>query len=269
MDISQVKKLIENLHSLPNGKYFKSLADIKTVMAQKAVTTEQPKTYGDVIVINESNEILLVQRNANDDFMPNKWWMPGGKIEQGESNAVGAARELSEEVGIHANPSDLVFLESKNLDNGGTSHRFALSVKDGASIKLQAQELQNHTWVSRGDLYRYDLLGSDIDLKQLIDKALNPEPAKTATTEIFNRQGVKPTNRNGNVDVRARQKANDEAIALLNKIQNEGLTRDDLTTEQLETLAKYTGNGGGVVNHEGKKGSQYEYYTPIELASSM
>ena len=54
MDISQVKKLIENLHSLPNGKYFKSLADIKTVMAQKAVTAEQPKTYGDVIVINES-----------------------------------------------------------------------------------------------------------------------------------------------------------------------------------------------------------------------
>ena len=269
MDISQVKKLIENLHSLPNGKYFRALAEIKTVMTPKAVTTEQPKTYGDVIVINESNEILLVQRNANDDFMPNKWWMPGGKIEQGESNAVGAARELSEEVGIHANPSDLVFLESKNLDNGGTSHRFALSVKDDASIKLQAQELQNHTWVSRGDLYRYDLLGSDIDLKQLIDKALNPEPPKTATTEMFNRQGIKPTNRNGNVDVRARQKANDEAIALLNKIQNEGLTRDDLTTEQLETLAKYTGNGGGVVNHEGKKGSQYEYYTPIELASSM
>lgn len=269
MDISQVKKLIENLHSLPNGKYFRALAEIKTVMAQKAVTTEQPKTYGDVIVINESNEILLVQRNANDDFMPNKWWMPGGKIEQGESNAVGAARELSEEVGIHANPSDLVFLESKNLDNGGTSHRFALSVKDNASIKLQAQELQNHTWVSRGDLYRYDLLGSDIDLKQLIDKALNPEPPKTATTEMFNRHGIKPTNRNGNVDVRARQKANDEAIALLNKIQNEGLTRDDLTTEQLETLAKYTGNGGGVVNHEGKKGSQYEYYTPMELASSM
>ena len=84
MDISQVKKLIENLHSLPNGKYFRALADIKTVMAQKAVPTEQSKTYGDVIVINESNEILLVQRNANDDFMPNKWWMPGGKIEQGE-----------------------------------------------------------------------------------------------------------------------------------------------------------------------------------------
>lgn len=269
MDISQVKKLIENLNSLPNGKYFRALADIKTMMTPKEGIAEQPKAYGDVIVINESNEILLVQRNANDDFMPNKWWMPGGKIEQGESNAVGAARELSEEVGIHANPADLVFLESKNLDNGGTSHRFALSVKDDASIKLQAQELQNHTWVSRGNLYRYDLLGSDIDLKQLIDKALNPEPPKTATTEMFNRQGIKPTNRNGNVDVRARQKANDEAVALLNKIQNEGLTRDDLTTEQLETLAKYTGNGGGVVNHEGKKGSQYEYYTPIELASSM
>ncbi|WP_147285183.1 hypothetical protein [Moraxella atlantae] len=107
------------------------------------------------------------------------------------------------------------------------------------------------------------------DLEKGIDDLAEGWELQATQTPIFNRQGVKPTNRNGNVDMRARQKANDEAIALLNKIQNEGLTRDDLTTEQLTTLAKYTGNGGGIVNHEGKTGSQYEYYTPMELASSM
>ena len=94
------------------------------------------------------------------------------------------------------------------------------------------------------------------DLEKGIDDLAEGWELQATQNPIFNRQGVKPTNRNGNVDVRARQKANDEAIALLNKIQNEDLTRDDLTTEQLETLAKYTGNGGGIVNHEGKTGSR-------------
>lgn len=94
------------------------------------------------------------------------------------------------------------------------------------------------------------------DLEKGIDDLAEGWELQATQTPIFNRQGVKPTNRNGNVDMRARQKANDEAIALLNKIQNEGLTRDDLTTEQLTTLAKYTGNGGGIVNHEGKTGSR-------------
>lgn len=230
---------------------------------------EISKIYGDVIVRNEVNEILLVQRNADDDFMPNKWWIPGGKIEEDESNVVGASRELSEEVGINANPSKLVFLESKSLENGGTSHRFSLEVQGDIQVKLQSEELQNYNWVSIDDLAHYDLLGNANDLQSLVDKSLNTTTIQTPDSPIFDRQNIKPTNKDGKVTIATRQKANDEAVALLDKIESEGLSRDDLTAEQLQTLAKYTGNGGGITNHEGKTGSQYEYYTPQELASSM
>ncbi|MBE0440636.1 DEAD/DEAH box helicase family protein [Psychrobacter sp. FME13] len=72
----------------------------------------------------------------------------------------------------------------------------------------------------------------------------------------------------------ARQKANDAAIELLASIKEQGLTRDDLTDEQLETLAKYTGSGGGLkakADENGKRlrGSQYEYYTPLDVASAL
>ncbi|WP_440464310.1 SNF2-related protein [Psychrobacter sp. ASPA161_6] len=72
----------------------------------------------------------------------------------------------------------------------------------------------------------------------------------------------------------ARQKANDAAIELLASIKEQGLTRDDLTDEQLETLAKYTGSGGGLkakADEKGKRlrGSQYEYYTPLDVASAL
>ena len=107
------------------------------------------------------------------------------------------------------------------------------------------------------------------DLENGIDEIDDRLAFQAIQSPVFVREGLKPTNKDGKVTASARQKANNEAIALLDKIESEGLTRDDLTAEQLETLAKYTGNGGGIVNHEGKTGSQYEYYTPMELASSM
>lgn len=45
-------------------------------------------------------EVLMVQRAENASFMPGVWVFPGGAIEPGEETAAGAARELSEEVGI-------------------------------------------------------------------------------------------------------------------------------------------------------------------------
>jgi 8-oxo-dGTP pyrophosphatase MutT (NUDIX family) len=44
------------------------------------------KNYADCIVRNEHGEILLLQRSYQDDFMPGKWCLPGGKIEQDESH---------------------------------------------------------------------------------------------------------------------------------------------------------------------------------------
>jgi 8-oxo-dGTP pyrophosphatase MutT (NUDIX family) len=45
-------------------------------------------------------EVLLVQRSVEASFMPGVWVFPGGAIEEGESAATCAARELQEEAGI-------------------------------------------------------------------------------------------------------------------------------------------------------------------------
>lgn len=67
-----------------------------------------------------------------------------------------------------------------------------------------------------------------------------------------------------------RQKANDKAVALLATIKEQGLTRDDLSAEQLADLAAYTGAGGGLTSSDGEtRGSAYEYYTPKVIASTL
>jgi 8-oxo-dGTP pyrophosphatase MutT (NUDIX family) len=45
-------------------------------------------------------EVLMVQRDQGAAFMPGVWVFPGGVIEEGESPAACAARELEEETGI-------------------------------------------------------------------------------------------------------------------------------------------------------------------------
>ena len=64
-----------------------------------------------------------------------------------------------------------------------------------------------------------------------------------------------------------RQKANDEAVALLKAIKNGDIR--NVTPEQKAILSRYTGTGGNLVGDDGLKGSAYEYYTPIEVAESM
>lgn len=63
-----------------------------------------------------------------------------------------------------------------------------------------------------------------------------------------------------------RQKDNDNAVALLRELTKAGRTA---TADEKALLSKYTGTGGNLVGEDGLRGSAYEYYTPIEVASSM
>ena len=92
-----------------------------------------------------------------------KWEFPGGKIEAGESPEVALARELNEELGIHATIGRHV---------AGLRHRY----RNGASIDLQffiVQEFQGELenrifnemrWSPLGALPDYDFLAADLDL---------------------------------------------------------------------------------------------------------
>jgi hypothetical protein len=63
----------------------------------------------------------------------------------------------------------------------------------------------------------------------------------------------------------SRQKQNDAAIELLARIKAENRLA---TEEEKAILAKYSGNGGGLINADGLKGSPYEYYTPPFVAEA-
>ena len=112
--------------------------------------------YGDCIVINELNEVLLLKRNKIDDFEPAKYCLPGGHVEDGEDFEYAALRELEEETGIK---SSQAFPSGDYVDNKIVIHYFTVKVKkDECNIFLEEREHQQYEWVPLSKINEYPLL---------------------------------------------------------------------------------------------------------------
>ncbi len=94
-------------------------------------------------VIESGGKILVCQRKRGDTFEL-LWEFPGGKLQAGESPAEGLARELEEELGVHASiggellrakhqyaqmsePIDLIFLRA-TIVSGAIENRVFESI---------------------------------------------------------------------------------------------------------------------------------------------
>jgi len=115
-------------------------------------------------LILRDDTVLICQRRANQP-MALKWEFPGGKIEPGESPSQALARELEEELGIHA-------------EIGAPIVRVRHAYRNGGAVDLQffavhsfAGKIENHVhndvrWVSLTALTDYDFLAADLGLIQ-------------------------------------------------------------------------------------------------------
>ena len=112
-------------------------------IAFNSALISKPQQYADVIAFREG-EVFLIKRSASDDFEPNTWAFPGGKIEAGESPEEAAQRELGEEVGLILTNTQLV--ESIENEDGTISHYVTGDVS--GEIVADPEEVQKAQFVS-------------------------------------------------------------------------------------------------------------------------
>jgi len=57
----------------------------------------------DVVVLTagQDRRVLLIRRAADHDTLPERWALPGGHVDPGETARAAAVRELAEETGLH------------------------------------------------------------------------------------------------------------------------------------------------------------------------
>lgn len=110
----------------------------------------------------DGSEILICQRRP-DQPMSLKWEFPGGKVEDGETSEQALARELDEELGIHATIGRRVAGVRHRYRNGGAID-LQFFLVDQFSGPLENRIFNDVRWSSLAALPEYDFLAADFGL---------------------------------------------------------------------------------------------------------
>ena len=102
------------------------------------------------VIFNASGTEVLVALRKPEQHQGDRWEFPGGKLEPGESIAVGLARELSEEIGI-----DVVSCEARTtIEHNYTDKQVCLYFWDVTEFSgvPEGREGQELRWVALSKL---------------------------------------------------------------------------------------------------------------------
>lgn len=110
-------------------------------------------------LILRGDNILICQRRGGQP-MEFKWEFPGGKIEAGETARQALARELEEELGIHAEIGPHVTAVRHIYRHGGAVDLQFFAVHNFRG-ELENRVFNDFRWVPLKDLPTYDFLAAD------------------------------------------------------------------------------------------------------------
>ena len=132
-------------------------------------------------IIRKDGKYLICKRSPNEKAFPNKWCVPGGKIELSDMNALPRVRE-NQWLNVFESILQKEILEETKLKikNIGYVSNIAFIRPNGFStlvislyadhesgeVELNKEELTDHAWVTIDELKDYDLI-DDID-KQIV-----------------------------------------------------------------------------------------------------
>lgn len=109
-------------------------------------------------MIEQDGKYLITQRKPTAS-LPLLWEFPGGRVEEGESDAQALARELKEEMGIDVEVRDLgmsVFHSYEKYDIDFRVYRCRLASKEIRHLKVH-----DHRWVTPTELDQYEFPAAD------------------------------------------------------------------------------------------------------------
>jgi len=129
-------------------------ASMKTIITPKLANKKEETSIRTAVMVikNSEGKTLILQRSSTAKWEPNKWNLPGGHIEEGESPKDAAIRECKEESGII--PTDVRFVEVFDDVGGYDIHAYVGKI-DSNKVVINF-ESSDYAWITSEEISDYD-----------------------------------------------------------------------------------------------------------------
>ena len=120
----------------------------------------QPRrTIRVVAAVVQKNERYLITQRRPNAVLPLLWEFPGGRVEEGESDAHALRRELLERLGVEVEVGQLISFVSHPYEHYSVDlHLYECKLKDD---NLQAKAVNAFRWVTSGEFDQYPFTPAD------------------------------------------------------------------------------------------------------------
>ena len=120
-----------------------------------------PTWYFALVVVRHGDRFALVKEQKHGQ----RWYLPAGRVEPGESIAQGARRETLEEAGLNVQLDGILRVEHTPSEGGTARCRVFFTAQPSGSTELK-QTPDEHSlaaaWVTVEELHRYPLRGEEV-----------------------------------------------------------------------------------------------------------
>lgn len=180
-DESKAKEIATD-HLVEDVDYYTKLAKMEKeksevlIIEKGEIIAEEPKEiksqkkYSDAIVRNDKGEILFLHRSKESSFSPDVLCLPGGHIDENETDEDAVKRELIEETSLIAT----TVTKLAEASNPSISY-FEVIVKEPYEVVLVEEEHKNYVWLSMNDSEKWNNAKMIVNLKENLEKIYNPE----------------------------------------------------------------------------------------------
>jgi phosphatase NudJ len=113
-----------------------------------------------LVVVRRGDSFLLVHESSHGQL----WYLPAGRVEQGESFATAAIRETREEAGIPVRLTGVIRVEHSPHTHGSRMRVVFLAepTDDTPPKSVADDESLEAAWVSLAEIGRYPLRGGEV-----------------------------------------------------------------------------------------------------------
>jgi 8-oxo-dGTP pyrophosphatase MutT (NUDIX family) len=156
-------KTFEKAPQLPKVKNMIKDLKPKTLMESEDQSIDVPVQLNFAcvcLIFNEYNKLLLVRRSHDDDWMPNKFALVGGRCEPNEIPEETIIRETKEETNLTLKKPKLVY---STIEGKTFLYIFISKITNSDKIKLN-NEHTGYMWVDSSQINEYDTVPGLMDM---------------------------------------------------------------------------------------------------------